>query len=270
MARQGVGGLRPRVSAPPGVEPLNWLLLTTRPVRDATDALDTVIGYKLRWRVEEFHRSWKSAGCNTELTHLTGAHGIQLWATILASVATRILRMTYLSRNTPDMPANVEFTDVEIEAAYLMNKKRSVLGRMPTIAVVTHLIAQAGACTRSARAPARRPDPRTRPDATCDLRRSTRSRRGSSGRARASPRAGRRRPAQSPLTRQPSKHRSNPAELRLFRRRLWGSQQVQRRTRLRRRPRRDAVVVAPGVAAACTPLGDVQDDRVCGTSQLIP
>lgn len=138
---------------PPGVEPLNWLLLTTRPVRDATDALDTVIGYKLRWRVEEFHRSWKSAGCNTELTHLTSAHGIQLWATILASVATRILRMTYLSRNTPDMPANVEFTDVEIEAAYLMNKKRSVLGRMPTIAVVTHLIAQAGGHAPGLRGP---------------------------------------------------------------------------------------------------------------------
>jgi hypothetical protein len=47
-----------READPPGrATRLDWLLLTTRPVRTAADALDTVIGYKLRWRVEEFHRA---------------------------------------------------------------------------------------------------------------------------------------------------------------------------------------------------------------------
>jgi hypothetical protein len=130
--------------APAGVEPLDWLLLTTRPVTCAQDALDTVHGYRLRWRVEEFHRSWKSAGCDVELSQLSTAHGVQVWASILASVAVRILRMTYLSRTTPEAPASEEFSDDEIEAAYLVNRKRWDRSTMPTIAEVTWLVAKAG------------------------------------------------------------------------------------------------------------------------------
>jgi hypothetical protein len=140
---------------PHGVEPLEWVLLTTRPVASAEDAVQTVQGYRLRWRVEEFHRSWKSAGCDVELTQLSTAHAVQVWASILASVAVRILRMTYLSRSAPETPASVEFSDDEITAAYLMNKKKRDRRQMPTIAEVTWLIAKGGghAPSRKGKAP---------------------------------------------------------------------------------------------------------------------
>lgn len=129
---------------PPGSEPLDRVLLTTRPVESAEDAVLTVQGYRLRWRVEEFHRTWKSAGCDIELSQLSTAHAVQVWASILASVAVRILRMTYLSRTAPETPATVEFSEDEIDAAYLMNKKKRDRKTMPSIAEVTWLIAKGG------------------------------------------------------------------------------------------------------------------------------
>ena len=132
-------------TAPPaGSEPLDWVLLTTRPVETAEAAALTVQGYRLRWRVEEFHRSWKSAGCDVELSQLSTAHGVQVWATILASVAVRILRMMYLARTAPETPASVEFSEEEIAAAYQMNQKKRDRKVVPTIAHVTWLIAKAG------------------------------------------------------------------------------------------------------------------------------
>lgn len=141
------------VDAPPGVEPLDWLLLTTHPIETQEDVLDVVIGYRLRWRVEEFHKSWKSAGCTVELTQLARGAGIKVWATILASVAIRILRLTYLGRSTPDLPATVEFTEAEITAAYLINKAERPRGKQPTVADVTFLIARAGGHAPGRRGP---------------------------------------------------------------------------------------------------------------------
>jgi hypothetical protein len=47
-------------AAPDGVEPLEWLLLTTEPVTHLEEALDIVWIYTRRWRIEEFHKAWKS------------------------------------------------------------------------------------------------------------------------------------------------------------------------------------------------------------------
>jgi hypothetical protein len=123
---------------------LEWVLLTTRPVENLDDARLTVTGYRLRWRVEEFHRSWKSAGCDVELTQLSTAAAVQKWAAILASVAVRILRMTYLSRTAPDTPAEEEFSEAEIEVAYAMNEKKWDRRVVPSLKEITWLIARAG------------------------------------------------------------------------------------------------------------------------------
>jgi hypothetical protein len=48
--------------------PLSWKLYTGEPINSASDALKTVRFYELRWRVEEFHKAWKSAG--TKLNRL--------------------------------------------------------------------------------------------------------------------------------------------------------------------------------------------------------
>ena len=87
---------------------------------------------------------WKSAGCTVEATQLSTAHAVEVWASILASVAIRILRLTYFSRTNPDAPASVEFTEPEIEAAFKMNRRRRDKSAVATIRLVTWLIAKGG------------------------------------------------------------------------------------------------------------------------------
>ncbi len=111
---------------PDGAVRIEWMLLTTFPVDTVTAAHQVVAGYATRWRIEEFHKAWKTGACNVEDTQLRTADRIERWATILASVAMRLLRLTYLARNCPDEPATVELTSAEVRAIILAKKPRGV------------------------------------------------------------------------------------------------------------------------------------------------
>lgn len=124
---------------------LEWWLLTTRDVRSVDDALAIVRGYTRRWRIEELHRTWKSGACNVESSQLRSENPLKIWATILAAVATRIERLKHLSRSEPDLPASVELTRDEVDAAIALTAtKKHVLGDELTIAQAVALIAQVG------------------------------------------------------------------------------------------------------------------------------
>jgi hypothetical protein len=103
---------------------ISWVLLTTHPVATRDEAHAVVRAYQLRWRIEDFHRAWKRGHCNVEQTQLHSRNAIIKWATILATVAARALRLAHLLRTTPDTPASTEFTEYEIEACYILKKQR--------------------------------------------------------------------------------------------------------------------------------------------------
>jgi hypothetical protein len=105
---------------------IEWLLLTTRPIRNRNDALEIVRAYSYRWRIEEFHRTWKRGLCRVEDTQLRSRDAIVKWATILAAVAARALRLTYLAREQPDSLASTEFTKRELQAIILMREPKGV------------------------------------------------------------------------------------------------------------------------------------------------
>ncbi len=103
-------------TVPRGEKPLDWMLLTNLPVATLGDAQAVIALYCKRWRIEDFHRTWKSGACNVEESRLHSAEALAKWATILASVAVRIERLKRLSRETPDVPATVELSRGEIRA----------------------------------------------------------------------------------------------------------------------------------------------------------
>ena len=131
-------------TTPDGEKPLHWLLLTTRPVLGLEDAQLTIYGYTQRWRVEEFHKAWKTGACDVEDVQLRHEDGIRAWATLLAAAAMRLLRMTYLSRHTPDRPATEEFSVDEIHAVHLARDTDWNGRRIPTIGQMTRWIADLG------------------------------------------------------------------------------------------------------------------------------
>ena len=126
---------------PRGEERLDWMLLTNEPCADIADVHRVLDGYCLRWRIEDFHRSWKSGRCNVEDTQLRSRDAVIRWATILAAVATRIEQLKHFARTTPDAPASVALSAIEIEA--LIAAKRLMKSRVETISDTMPTIAQA-------------------------------------------------------------------------------------------------------------------------------
>jgi hypothetical protein len=140
-----------RGTTPRGEKPVEWTLLTNRPIQCTQDLFDVVFGYSLRWRIEELHRTWKSGGCRVEETQLRSSAAVIKWATILTAVAARIERIKQLSRQEPLRPATDEFSPVEIRAAALLRFGKAGKSRLrasvPTMAEITAWIAEIGGYT---------------------------------------------------------------------------------------------------------------------------
>lgn len=137
---------------PPGEEPVDWMLLTNLPVETLAQSIQVVRLYAQRWRIEDFHRTWKSGRCDVEAMQLRSAAAAMKWATVLAAVAARIERLKHLARTQPNEPASVEFTQTEIRVLIVLKrdqkkKTETIPDTMPTIADATRWVAELGGYT---------------------------------------------------------------------------------------------------------------------------
>lgn len=87
--------LAEEVDAPPNVEPLRWVLLTTEPVGSAHEARQVVRYYELRWRIEDYHKAWKS-GVGVERQRFQSAANLERMLVITAFLAVRLLQLREL------------------------------------------------------------------------------------------------------------------------------------------------------------------------------
>ena len=128
-----------------GSERIEWLLLTTRDVHTAAEASEVVHAYTRRWRIEDFHRTWKEGACGIESVRLRAYDHIVRWAILMASIATRIENIKMLSRTSPELPATQCYTQDEIDAAILLRSRHRKLryepGQVPPLGEVTRWIA---------------------------------------------------------------------------------------------------------------------------------
>jgi hypothetical protein len=135
-----------------GTPPIEWILYTTRDVRTAGDALEVVRAYTRRWRIEEFHRTWKRGACGIEQTRLFTYERIKRWGIIMGAVAARIESIKLAARTTPDAPAVETFSKEEIEAVALLRSKGKPSAK-PTVGEVTLWIAELGGYMGSKNSP---------------------------------------------------------------------------------------------------------------------
>ncbi len=91
------------VDCPEGETPVEWMLLTTEVVAEIQTAAMILRWYSYRWRVEEYHKIFKS-GCQVEKYRLA-AEGMKTLIGFLGVIAVELLRLTYLQRTQPLAPA---------------------------------------------------------------------------------------------------------------------------------------------------------------------
>jgi hypothetical protein len=129
---------------PPGVEPLEWMLLTTLPVHTAEQAAEKLLWYTQRWQIEVYHRTLKS-GCRIEERQLATAQRLENCLAIDMVVAWRILRLVRLGREVPDLPCTVYFDDLQWKALYgFLHRTPIPPAQPPTLRQAIRMVASLG------------------------------------------------------------------------------------------------------------------------------
>lgn len=132
------------VAAPHGVEPIEWMLLTTVPVEDFAGAEQKLEWYLRRWGIEVYHRTLKS-GCRIEQRQLGSADRLEACLGIDLVVAWRIFHLAKLGRETPDVPCTVYFEDIEWKALVGYITKSAVPPKaVPTLREAMRMAAKLG------------------------------------------------------------------------------------------------------------------------------
>lgn len=78
--------------AAPGEEKLSWMLLTSEPIDTLQQLLHIIDIYTHRWRIEDFHKAWKT-GAGVERLRMTSPDNLERAASILGFIAIRLLQL---------------------------------------------------------------------------------------------------------------------------------------------------------------------------------
>lgn len=130
-------------SPPEGNKPVEWFLLTTIEIDSVEKAEECLRWYCLRWRIEDWHRVLKT-GCRIEdLAHET-AERLRRSIAINLVVAWRIMLMTLLGRESPELPPEILFSDVELNVLEAFAQKKTNDKPPRTLGAAVYLVAKLG------------------------------------------------------------------------------------------------------------------------------
>ena len=92
------------VDAPPGVQPLHWVLYTSLPIHTFEDAWQAIAYYEKRPLIEEFHKAIKT-GCRLEQRQYRTTPRLEAVTGVLCVAAVRLLQLRAVARSEPQRPA---------------------------------------------------------------------------------------------------------------------------------------------------------------------
>ncbi len=125
-------------------EPIEWMLLTTVPVHNLGVALCIVKWYVQRWKIEVYHRVLKS-GCKVEERQMEDIQHLENCLALDLIVAWRVMYLTLLGRETPNVPCTVFFQESEWKALLVATtRKTEVPVEPPTLSAAVVMIAMMG------------------------------------------------------------------------------------------------------------------------------
>lgn len=127
------------IDCPEDETPVEWILLTTEVVADIQTTATILCWYTYRWRVEEYHKIFKS-GCQVERYRLA-ADGMKTLIGFLSVIAVELLQLTYLHRTQPAAPAIEILNPLELK---ILKAKSRKLPKVLTISWAVEAVARLG------------------------------------------------------------------------------------------------------------------------------
>lgn len=132
-------------------DPLEWILLTSEPVTDLNEARTIIRYYELRWRIEDFHKAWKS-GVGAEKQRMQSRDNLEKMVVILSFIAVRLIQLKehFQVQNTScaiqqhDMPCNNLLSDIEWNILWKAVEKKELPETIPSAAWAYKAIATLG------------------------------------------------------------------------------------------------------------------------------
>lgn len=130
-------------SPPQGVEPVQWLLLTSLPVASGAEAEEKVRWYLCRWQIEVYFRILKS-GCKVEQLQLQTRDRLEVALAFYMIIAWRVLYLAMLGRTVPDLSCEAVFATEEWRAVYIVVQKKKPPLSAPPLGEMLSLMARLG------------------------------------------------------------------------------------------------------------------------------
>ena len=128
---------------PAGEDPIEWLLLSSLPVKSFAEACEKIQWYLCRWQIEVYFHILKN-GCKVEQLQLQSRERIEVALALYLIVAWRVLYLTRLGRTVPDLSCEVAFSPQEWRAAYLVSKRQKPPSDPPRLQEILTLVAGLG------------------------------------------------------------------------------------------------------------------------------
>ncbi len=132
---------------------LSWILLTNEDVTDFLQARTVVEHYETRWRIEEFHKAWKT-GAGVEAQRMQTADNIERMAVILSAIAVRLLQLKEgLEKEELEHTNTISCRQVLTEEEFIIlwyatqpkkGKKKKVPKKIPSLGWAYKAIAKLG------------------------------------------------------------------------------------------------------------------------------
>ncbi|VFN06281.1 MAG: Transposase DDE domain-containing protein, partial [Candidatus Kentron sp. G] len=128
---------------PKGEEPVSWLLLTNREVKTLAQAKEKLEWYLARWQIEIFFKVLKS-GCRVEELQLEHIDRLEPALALYQIIAWRVLYLTMLGRECPQLPCDLIFSDDEWKSVYIVSTRQQPPEIPPTIDTMIRMVAGFG------------------------------------------------------------------------------------------------------------------------------
>lgn len=112
-------------SPPKGEEALSWTLLSTVEINNQQSALQVMRYYKMRWTIELYFKTLKT-GCNIEACRMNDGRKLMSYIALQSIFAWRLLWMTFLNRNAPNLSCETMLTENEWKTLWLKKNRRRI------------------------------------------------------------------------------------------------------------------------------------------------